>query len=330
VARGGAGQVEAMMLPTREPDDPRNGPVLLRPRLLAEGWHDRAIGRMLASRQWIRLRNGAYVPASTWDQVDESGRHGLRARAVQQQARTATVLSHVSGLPEYEAPTWRLDLSDVHVTRPDGKAGRHEAGVHQHCGTIAEGDVVRRHGVDVMTATRLALEVTTVADVEPSLVVVNHLLHVRATTPALLEERYAAMTFWPNTLSTNLVLQLADGRCESVGESRTLYLIFRQGLPAPESQHKVKDESGRVLWRVDFAWPELGVFLEFDGKVKYEKFLMEGEVVGDVVMREKKRERDICRVTGWRCIRITWDDLAHPERTAALIRSVLFPDEIAA
>ena len=32
-----------------------------------------------------------------------------------------------------------------------------------------------------------------------------------------------------------------------------------------------------MIHRVDLAWPEYGVFLEFDGRVKYEKYLREGE-----------------------------------------------------
>lgn len=98
----------------------------------------------------------------------------------------------------------------------------------------------------------------------------------------------------------------------------------------PEPQYEIKDANGRVVARVDFAWPELGVFLEFDGMVKYQKPLREGETASDVVVREKQRQDLICRLTGWRCIRIVWADLAHPERTAALIRSVLFPADRAA
>ncbi len=85
------------------------------------------------------------------------------------------------------------------------------------------------------------------------------------------------------------------------------------------------DADGRVVARVDFAWPELKVFLEFDGRIKYEKLLREGERPSDVVIREKQREELVCRLTGWRCIRVTWDDLASPGRLAAKIRAVLFP-----
>ena len=38
--------------------------------------------------------------------------------------------------------------------------------------------------------------------------------------------------------------------------------------------------------------------------------------------RERKREEAICRLTGWRCIRITWADLYYPERTCALLREM--------
>ena len=119
------------------------------------------------------------------------------------------------------------------------------------------------------------------------------------------------------------------GRCESIGEARTLCLIYRQALPKPEVQYEIRDEWGRVVARVDFAWPELGVFLEFDGKVKYQELLKDGESPTDVVLREKKREELICRLTGWRCIRITWADLYRPEHTAADIRKVLFPGRAA-
>ena len=309
----------------RAADHPRNGPVYLRKTLLAQGHNDRSIARLVAAGVLVRVRHGAYADKQVHDSLSADGRHGLRSRAVVQQAKTRVVLSHVSGLPEYDAPTWGIDLGDVHVTRRDGRSGRHEAGVRQHCGTILDGDVVERHGVEVMGPTRLALEVTSVVGVESGLVVVNHFLHCGATTHDKLMERYAVMEHWPNTLRTGLVLSWADHRIETVGESRTWFLIRNQGLPVPEPQYVVRDAAGQEIARVDFAWPELGVFLEFDGKVKYEKLLKPGQRAADVVIAEKKRESAICRATGWRCVRITWGDLARPAATAAYIRGELFP-----
>ena len=49
---------------------------------------------------------------------------------------------------------------------------------------------------------------------------------------AALRARYAAMAQWPNTLITDLVLRLADGRSESVGETRARYLVLVAGSSA--------------------------------------------------------------------------------------------------
>ena len=320
-----------MMLPdTRPADDPRNGPVHLRKTLIAQGHNDRSIAQLVADGVLVRVRRGAYADKEATDRLDVEGRYGLRARAVLQQARTRVVLSHVSGLPEYDAPTWGLDLSEVHVTRTDGKAGRREAGVRQHRGAVLPGDVVERNGIEVMSPTRLALEATTLGTSESGLVVVNHFLHCKATTRDELQDRYALMERWPNTLRTGLVLEWADPRIESVGESRTWHLIRSNGLPVPEPQYAITDPSGRIVAYVDFAWPELGVFLEFDGKVKYEKLLRPGQRAGDVVVAEKKREKMICRLTGWTCIRVDWNDLARPAATLRQIRGALFPSPLAA
>jgi hypothetical protein len=245
------------------------------------------------------------------------------AQAVVRQAKTSVVPSHVSALPFHGAPMWGMSLDDVHIARRDARAGRSEAGVRQHHGRILDGDIVVRHGIDVMSATRTALDITTCCGSEVSLVVMNDLLHRGLTTLGDLRSRYTPMTHDPNTLKTDLVLRLADPRLESVGESRTFWMMYQHGVPAPEPQFKVLDVFGRLVARLDFAWPELKVWLEFDGREKYVKFLNEGESVVDVVLREKKRESCIAELTGLRCIRITWADLERPTATVARIIAML-------
>jgi hypothetical protein len=309
----------------RSPDDPRLTPIRLRRDLIAAGWSDQGIARMVASGQWVRPRRGAYVDALAWKRADRGGKHEIRTRAVLAQGKTALIASHVSGVSIYEGPTWGLDLTDVHVTRTDHKAGRKEAGVRQHCGLVLAGDWSVRHGVPVMSATRLALEVTIVAPTAPALAVVNHFLHSGWTSLDKLRERYdLGIDQWSGTLNTDVVLRLANPSIGSVAETRTFYLCYLLGLPAPVPQYPIRDEQGRVLYFVDFAWPELGVFLEFDGKEKYTLHLKPGESPADAVFREKRREDRIRELTGWRCIRLTWADLEQPEQTGARLRRVLF------
>ncbi len=296
--------------------------VFLRREARSLGIQDRAIARAVEQAVWVRVRRGAFTFTYRWERLTLAQQYDLLSRAVVRQSQTVVALSHQSSLNQWGTPMWDASRDEVHLTRLDGKAGRREAGVCQHRGAIAPGDIVERNGLLVTSAVRAALEYTTVADLEHSLVEIDDLLHRGLVTPEQLAERYATMTHWPDTLTTDLALRLADGRSESVGETRTRYLCWRQGLPAPIPNYPIFDENGVEVARVDLAWPELGVFLEFDGKVKYERLVKPGESVSDVVVREKLREDMIRRLTGWRCIRITWADLYAPERTAARIREM--------
>lgn len=293
--------------------------VFLRSEAEDLGHDQRSLKRQLQEGTWHRVRHGAYTFGDIWDCADDRTRHSILARAAYRTSRTGVALSHRSAVLEHTSSFWDLDLSEVDLTRLDGRSGRREAGVRQHRGKVLDGDIVTVNGVRATSPTRAALELTTVADTERSLVVVNGLLHSGLCTPEGLCERYAQMDHWPNTLGTDLVLRLADSRIESVGETRTFHLCWKHGVPAPEPQFRIFDDRGALIGRVDFAWPAYGVFLEFDGLSKYTKYLRDGESPADAVIREKKREDLIRGITGWRCIRITWADLANPSATAARI-----------
>lgn len=153
------------------------------------------------------------------------------------------------------------------------------------------------------------------------MVAINFLLHLGYTTLNDLRARYATMEQDPFTLRTGLVLRLVDPRLESVGESRTAFMLHTGGVPAPIPQYEIRHEGFSA--RLDFAWPDLRVWLEFDGREKYLKFRRDGENVVDAVLREKQRESYITELTGWRCIRITWADLERPSATVARILALL-------
>ena len=298
--------------------------LFLRRDALAAGLDDDDLARALRAGSIHRVRHGAYALKEHWNQLDAIAQHRLRSLAVLRSSRTKLVVSHISAVVAMGAPLWDLPLDEVHVARLDGRANRHGSGVRQHRGLLLPEDVDLGAHPPMTSPIRTLLDLTTITDVEHALPVADHLLHTE-----LIPDRKELVSRWrrwkgaPGSLTAQVVVRLADARIESLAESRTHHLLWRHGLPAPEPQFVIEDAAGREIARVDFAWPALGVFLEFDGKVKYERFRREGESVLDVVLREKKREENICRVTGWRCIRIVWADLQRPAQTAAYIRSVL-------
>jgi hypothetical protein len=297
--------------------------VFLTRDLLADGYDDKTIARMVRQGHWHRIRRGAFVLGETWRAMDEVGRHRLRARAVLRTAHPAAVLSHVSAVLEHGAPVWGVDLDDVHVTRHDGKSGRREAGVAHHRGALPPELIHTAHDVPVTSPARALLELTTITSVESSLVSTNAQLDRGKVSHSELEAMLPSMQHWPDSLRTDLVVRLADHRCAWPGEARMSHLIWREHLPRPKPQFEVHDERGNLVAILDFAWPELGAFGEFDGRIKYERLRRAGESLEDVVLREKRRQELVTLLTGWVCIRVTWEDLDRPATTARRIRNVL-------
>jgi len=302
--------------------------VFTRKDALAEGYRDRSIRAMVKRGLWHRVRHGAYVPTHLWEQLDEIGRYRRLTRAVVLNAKCSVALSHVSALVEFGTPCWDLPLDEVHLTRFDGKAGRREAGVVQHHGESYVGDLTIRNGLLITSGTRTGLDVAAMTDAEHALVTLDGLVHADETSVESLRQRNATMVWWPDTLRTILLLERVDGRSESVGETRVRHVCYIYHLPLPVPQYEVL-QGGIIVARLDLAWPEHKVWLEFDGKVKYEQPWREGDSASDVVWREKKREDLVRRLTGWICIRVTWADLYEPARLVAKIRQA-FADQAAA
>ena len=88
------------------------------------------------------------------------------------------------------------------------------------------------------------------------------------------------------------MLALADGRRESVGESRCALALAVAGIRVVP-QVEIRDEGGFLVARVDFVVAGTRVIIEFDGKLKYAS--------GDpAVLWEEKRREDRLRPHGLR------------------------------
>jgi hypothetical protein len=294
----------------------------LRREVIALGMDDRILRRQLRAGVWVRVRHGAYTFADIWAAADEDEQHRIRMRAASRVLGDRVAFSHHSSCLITRLPLWGADLTPIHVTRRDGGAGRTESDVRHHEGLLLPEDVMTEDGLTRTRPVRAVLESASLLTVEQGLVVVDAGLHQRLYDKGELFAQQLLMESWPGCQHLQLVTRLASGRSASAGESRSRYLFWVEGLPAPVSQYEIHDR-GRVVATVDFAWPDRRLIVEFDGKGKYVKHLLPGETPADAVFREKRREDLIRRLTGWTVIRLTWADLHHPKRTAAMIRTAL-------
>jgi hypothetical protein len=207
--------------------------------------------------------------------------------------------------------------------RLDNLPGKQSRDVVYHR-ALGRSSQVRRVGeMDVLSPAWCAVGTAALSSVEAGLVTVDAAYDLDLSTEEELKAATIAMSGWPGTARLQMTMRLAQPGSESVGESRTRYLFFKQHLPRPVLQYEVRDQAGEVVGTSDFAWPDHGVLGEFDGRTKYGRLLRPGQSISDAVYGEKVREDALRELTGWSMIRFTWADLDRPGSTAARLRRML-------
>jgi Transcriptional regulator, AbiEi antitoxin len=286
----------------------------------AWGLDERAIDRAARSGEWHRIRRGYYTSTRAWMDLDDVRRHRLRARAVLHSLGDGVALSHVSAVLEHGIATWRVPLDRVHVTRLDAGASRIEKDLVHHRGARATDELVMVDGLPCLSAARCALEAGTLVSAERALVMLDSALFTGKATEQQLAHQFELMRHWPHTQHLHLPIRMADSGGQSPGESRARWLFRWAGIPSPVTQFEVRDRHGVVIGISDWAWPNLRMLGEFDGREKYGRLLAPGQTPGDAVFAEKRREDRLRGATGFGMVRLTWSDLEHPRETAQRLR----------
>lgn len=290
-----------------------------RAEALEAGVSDTQLTAGVRTRVWVRFCHGYYTSASHWQELFAEDRNLLRGDAALHQLGRAVALSHVTGSLNHELEVWGLDLASAHVTRLDGATGRRNNHLVHHRGAVTPDEVTLVRGRPVLSPVRCAIETAMMGSGESGLVVLDSLLHRGLCSPEELRAELAAKRHWPDTLPLQLLARMAHPGGESVGESRVRWLLKCAGLPDPVLQYEVH-RGGELVARCDMAWPELGVILEFDGRMKYQRLLAPGQTPGDVVFAEKQREDLVRELTGFLIVRVVWSDLDRPHLLVQRLR----------
>jgi hypothetical protein len=213
------------------------------------------------------------------------------------------------------AVLWGVDLAgpeeEVELTVPPTCHPRRVPGVRVRRAHLAAEGLQRRGGVPVTAAGATAVRLAGSLAPDDAVVAVDQLI---ATGAVDLEpiRALAAAARGPGSARARVVCALADGLAASPQETRLRLTIGRSTLPTPVAQFTVRDE-GRFVARVDFAWPEHKVALEYDGLWHAEA----GQFA-----RDRQRLNKL-GAAGWQVIHVTAADLHDPQRLLALIAEAL-------
>jgi very-short-patch-repair endonuclease len=105
---------------------------------------------------------------------------------------------------------------------------------------------------------------------------------------------------------------LADGRAESPPESRLRVVLALAGRPAVP-QYTVRDAAGNFVARVDLAYPDRRVAIEYDGAWHGER----GQLARD------RRRHNRLVAAGWTVLYVTAADMHDPESLVARVEAVI-------
>jgi hypothetical protein len=259
--------------------------------------------RRLRGASWRRLLQDVYVHR------DVPLTHELRARAA------AVLLPDAVVTGRSAAVLWGVDLAGPHddvevTTAPDTHQVRVEGLVVRRA-ALDRAHVRRRCDVPVSSPEATAVRLAAALPRDDAVAAVDQLI---ATGVVDLEpvRALAAGTSGRGSARAREVAALADGRAESPQETRVRLLVGRSDLPMPVAQYRVFDERGFVA-RVDFAWPDRRVAVEYDGLWHAEA----GQFARD--RQRLNRLQD----AGWRVVFVTAADLRDPDRLVARIRTAL-------
>jgi Protein of unknown function (DUF559) len=205
-----------------------------------------------------RVLRGVYVPPGM--PID----HELVARAA------ALVMPLDAALGGRSAAVWwkggTAGLRDpVRVVVPRGSAWRGPRGVQVHRTDLRADDVVTTEdGIRLTSVERTAWDVAALEPLKDAVACLDAMAFGGELTDAGIRavERSAARRWGARRVRR--VLALVDGRAQSPAESWVRVACHLAQLPPPTPQYVVV-ERGVFLGKVDMAWPEAGLIVEYEG-----------------------------------------------------------------
>ncbi|MET0927892.1 MAG: type IV toxin-antitoxin system AbiEi family antitoxin domain-containing protein [Aeromicrobium sp.] len=268
-----------------------NGGYLLRRHLIEIGYSDRWIRRAVKAGWLTRLRHGTYTPTELHRRRDADERYRVLVRSVLDRLGPSVAATHQSAAVLHGLDMHGVKTDKVHVTRLDGLAGHTEAGIVHHAGQIdPDRDLVVVDGLLVTRVQRAVVETASQSSIEAGMVVASSALRLAQFSKEELEDHAATYERWRGTRAARIAVRLSDGRLETVGEVRSLHMMWRHGIPYPELQFEVRTVNGVVIARTDFAWIRCRHTGEFDGMKKYGRLNPFTSDPGRTIENEKVRE----------------------------------------
>jgi hypothetical protein len=268
---------------------------------IAEGLLTR---KQLRERSYRRLVQGVYAhPGLPLD-------HRLRCRGVALLLPGGTAIGGHSAAGWHGAP-FAGPRDPVTVVRPAETRWRGPREVRMHRTDIDPTDIERHDDVPVSSALRTAWDVATLETVGTAVAALDAMVRTSSIDQSALAQMVEAGAGRWGVARVRRVVECVDPRAESPPESWVRVALALDGL-RPIPQYEMWAD-GEFLARVDLAFPEERVAIEYEGAYHFD---------GIQIARDDVRLRRLLDA-GWRVIRLSASDLRDLDAVVARVRHEL-------
>lgn len=266
--------------------------------------------RDLRHHRYVSVLRGVRVPGDA--EVDT----WLRAKAALLVAGPLAVVSHHTA-----ARLWGAAVPDTPTTHvmvaTANERHRLEGTTFHVCTTLERGHRVR--GVAVTSPEQTFIDLARVLPLVDAVVVGDCLVRLGHVTVEGLREA-CRRTSLKGAAAARHAAEYVRAGAESPMETRVRMLLVLAGLPEPLLQVEIRDDDGATIYRLDLAYPELRLALEYDGRQHAED---------DAQWSRDLDRREYLDAQGWRLIILRAADIyTHPARALRRVVEALESREV--
>ncbi|UNX54491.1 DUF559 domain-containing protein [Georgenia sp. TF02-10] len=203
--------------------------------------------------------------------------------------------------------------ADVDVNFPAARRPRPRQYLRLHSDQLLPDEVVETAFGLVTTPARTAFDVARGSEVPAAVARLDALVRATRCTAQEIRSIAAAHPGVPGVRRVPTAIGLVDPGAESVRESMLRVVLTLAGLPRPVTQYVVRNANGAFVARVDMAWPEWRVIVEYDGKHHDDP---------RQIARDRARINAL-QLVGWTVVVVDRRQFADPETVVAIIQKVL-------
>ena len=273
----------------------------------------RSLALRCRAGELIRVRSGVYLRADAWQQLPSWEQKRLRILAAAGQGQAQRILIQQSAAVFWGLPVIG-EAADIMLLAVPPSHGRRRGDIRWSERQLLE-PVTTLAGVTLTSRAQTAVDMAAYLGFERAVPAMDRVLlpDTGCFQPAMPKSRLLELSeslpSRARQIRAQRVIEFADRRAESPGESYSRAVLHRRGFPPPVLQRQFMTPSGR--FRTDFYWEEQALVGEFDGAVKYGRNGAAIPPSWDTLEREKRRE-DAIRATGVGFVRWSWREIGRP------------------